>query len=44
VSRIDEMAADIARAGLSSPAVIVIGEAVTLIDAAARGASMSRAA
>jgi uroporphyrin-III C-methyltransferase len=44
VSRIDEMAADIARAGLSSPAVIVIGEAVTLIDTAARGASMSRAA
>jgi uroporphyrin-III C-methyltransferase len=44
VSRIDGMAADIARAGLSSPAVIVIGEVVTLIDAAARGASMSRAA
>jgi uroporphyrin-III C-methyltransferase len=44
VSRLDSMAADIAGAGLSSPSVIVIGEAVALIDAAAPRESMSRAA
>ncbi|CAM3715717.1 uroporphyrinogen-III C-methyltransferase [Bordetella bronchialis] len=44
VTRLDRMAADIANSGLSSPSVIVIGPAVSLIDAARLGPDMMLAA
>lgn len=44
VTRLDRMAADIVQAGLSSPAVIVIGPAVSLIDAAAQPAAFAMVA
>jgi uroporphyrin-III C-methyltransferase len=44
ITRLDRMAADIADAGLSSPAVIVIGHAVSLADAGAMPAPASLAA
>ncbi|AOB30427.1 uroporphyrin-III methyltransferase [Bordetella sp. H567] len=44
VTRLDRMAADIADAGLSSPAVIVIGPAVSLMEAAADTCATTMAA
>jgi uroporphyrin-III C-methyltransferase len=44
VSTLHRMAADIADAGLSSPSVIVIGQAVSLIDAAHGNETMTLAA
>ncbi|ARP80610.1 uroporphyrinogen-III C-methyltransferase [Bordetella genomosp. 8] len=44
VTRLDRMAADIADAGMASPAVIVIGQAVALIESVPRHASLTLAA